>query len=851
MKKRLINNAIIPEELYILRDADRQLKSIIEDMGRPGYILVSRQMGKTNLLINAKRKYENNEDFFIYVDLSNPFPDARSCFENIVDTFIDVNFDRFTGLEDRIRTIRKNNTLPPHRQHLNELRLILNFIPGKLVVVLDEIDGLIKTDYSDVIFSQIRSIYFSRANFEELNRLTYILSGVIDPKNLIKDPTISPFNIGAKIFLNDFTFQEFTELVDKLDYQLSEDLINHIFSWTNGNPRLSWDVISEVENYILENDKIPLRDDIDKLISDLYFVNYNKPPIDHIRELVKADPEMKKVLVGLQYGKKDGVSDALKDKLYLAGIINYESSSSIGIKNKIIENALSEEWLLSIQNEVSYTTALDLINKDSFKEAILVLEKLIEGENDEYILNSLYYQIGLSHYKLRTYNTSLDYLNKISEEAERDSLKLFFSACFLKGSINLELGKFDNSISDFASILSRKLGDEIFTSSIILHGSAVLGQNRKAKLNSTISEFRELLNLIESKKIKVDNESTTIAYLNFILGHLYGRIFENTNEDVNESILYFEKALATTNNVIIPQIYHSLINAISDLDSKEEQLENLLMFLEDKMLLPSSFASEAPIDFSWPTLKEIIKIIVFQKSENKLERILKLYESITIESLLEINEDLILSSLFSPAEFLVNFTKRYFDKRLNENINFQIFSHEIALTTLQKEDLRMQAKYIKDLAQKEEFSLTKLDLLIIHHTINGFDRAGDYINAIELTKLNPIFSNRILRHQRPDYLLLLVQKMNLLYKYKMNIKDSVKEVISWLDNNNNFSAFSLLSLENINSIKSTISAYLNEGIKYDRNDILEYEFAGQKLNAKYKNIMNDLKENKIKITNIL
>lgn len=847
MKKIFINNAIIPEELYIQRDADRQLKTIIEDMGRPGYILVSRQMGKTNLLINAKRKYENNNDFFIYVDLSNPFPNAKSCFENIIDTFIDVNCDKFPDLEDKIAINRKNNSLPPHRQHLNELRFILNRIQGRLVVVLDEIDGLIKTDYSDVIFSQIRSIYFSRVNFKELNQLTYILSGVIDPKNLIKDPTISPFNIGAKIFLNDFTFHEFSELVDKLDCQLPLDLIEHIFSWTNGNPRLSWDIIAEVENYILEHNELPSEREIDKLISELYFVNYNKPPIDHIRELVKADSEMRKALIGIHYRKNEGVSDALKDKLYLAGIINYESSNSISIKNKIIENALSEEWLLSIQNNASFASALDLINRDSYKEAISVLEKLIEGESDRFILGTLYYQLGLSYYKLRVFNKSLDYLNKMSKDIERDSLKLFFSACFLKGLINLELGKFEKSIQEFSTVISRKLGDEVFTSTLITYGSAILAQNQKNQIKLTIVEFKELLNLIESKKLKVDNESTTISYLNFLLGHLNGRV----NEDLAECTLYFEKALKTNNHSIIPQIYHSLIETIPNLENKEDLLENLLQFLEDKKLVPSSFMAETPIDFTWSTLKEIIVLVVLQKSEDKLERILRLYDSITIDSLLEMNEDLILSSLFLPAEFLVDFTKRYFETKLNETINFQIFSHEIALTTLQRENLLMQSNYIHDLARKEEFSLTKLDLLIIHNTINGYDQSGDYKSAINLTKLNPNFSNRILRRHRPDYLLLLVQRMNLLYKYKFNVKESVKEVTLWLENNSNFSAFSLLSLENINSIKNTISVYLNDGIKYDRNDLLEYEIEGKKLIGKYKNLANDIKAKKIKITNIM
>ena len=85
MSKILKPYTIIPPDLYVQRDADKQVRNIISDMGRPGYVLVSRQMGKTNLLLNAKRKLETSDDVFIYIDLSNVFQNAKGCFENIID----------------------------------------------------------------------------------------------------------------------------------------------------------------------------------------------------------------------------------------------------------------------------------------------------------------------------------------------------------------------------------------------------------------------------------------------------------------------------------------------------------------------------------------------------------------------------------------------------------------------------------------------------------------------------------------------------------------------------------------------------------------------------------------------
>jgi hypothetical protein len=53
--KYLKPSTIIPSDLYVDRAADRQLRQIISDMGRPGYVLVARQMGKTNLLLHAQQ----------------------------------------------------------------------------------------------------------------------------------------------------------------------------------------------------------------------------------------------------------------------------------------------------------------------------------------------------------------------------------------------------------------------------------------------------------------------------------------------------------------------------------------------------------------------------------------------------------------------------------------------------------------------------------------------------------------------------------------------------------------------------------------------------------------------------
>ena len=126
MKVRLMSCTIVPEQLYVERDADRQLKSIIDEMERPGYVLVSRQMGKTNLLIHAKDNYENDREVYVYVDFSTVDDlTERDFFRNVIDTAIETHYEIFKEANSIISSLRQDSTLSNQRQYTREIRILL------------------------------------------------------------------------------------------------------------------------------------------------------------------------------------------------------------------------------------------------------------------------------------------------------------------------------------------------------------------------------------------------------------------------------------------------------------------------------------------------------------------------------------------------------------------------------------------------------------------------------------------------------------------------------------------------------------------------------------------------------
>jgi len=367
MKDKILTPCtIIPKSLYIHRHADYILRQVIEDMERPGYILVARQMGKTNLLINAKRELQNDNNIFVYLDLSAILGEsARKYFQNVIDMAIETNKDTFNKVKDLIYDGRKKLMREGYEEHADELRVLLKTISGKLVIILDEIDALTKKQFSEQIFVQIRSIYYARVNFPEYKRLTYILSGVARPIALIKNDFISPFNIGQEIFLDDFNYDEFLKFLNKAELKLSDDVIKRLYFWANGNPRITWDICSEVETYLCEGKEIGVKT-VDDIVNKLYLTYLDKAPIDHIRGLVENDSEIREAIIKLKHHGEEKLSNAIKRKLYLAGIIN-SHSDPVCIKNKVIEHSLSDQWLQHIEKK----------EKNNSDMNMLILEALI------------------------------------------------------------------------------------------------------------------------------------------------------------------------------------------------------------------------------------------------------------------------------------------------------------------------------------------------------------------------------------------------------------------------------------------------------------------------------------------
>jgi len=602
MAKILRKYTTIPSHLYVERNADSQIRQIIDDMDRPGYVLVARQMGKTNLLFNAKRELQSNSTIITYIDLSNVFDNERDCYRNIIDSILDSNLDDFNGVAKEIENERLVKNLPPHKEHIHELRKILNSHIGKIVIILDEIDALRTAHYSDKIFAQIRSNYFVRTNYPEFENLTYILSGVIEPTELIKDRNKSPFNIGEKIYLDDFTFEEHLEFISKSKLNISKEIIQEIYDWTSGNPRLTFDICSEVEDFLSKNEEIN-KSNIKEIVDKKYLTNFDVAPVDHIRELVTNNATIRNAISNIRKSG-NGISSEIKSKLYLFGIINSDFNN-ISIKNKIIDLSLTEDWLKSVERQAK---SLFEIGSDAIMKGFDVeggIETLKEYlDSDLNIPNaqrqlSIYY-IGYGYHSLYRFKESNKYLLQqiISCDISTDlhyRQKLFIGLNYLSLKVYDEGEKYLNEIINEYKDSPPYLNALLNLSKSLLEKGFEENKERSKELLQAIIRDADKVELDESDRLTI-NEFKTLAY--YYLAEI------NSNDaKIKEALDLIEDSLKFADKPYIPELLFS--KYILQDENNKDLIENIYEFISTNHIKFAQYTSE--ISFTERNLKNYLR----------------------------------------------------------------------------------------------------------------------------------------------------------------------------------------------------------------------------------------------------
>jgi WD40 repeat protein len=328
---------------YVERQADRELLAALH-AAEYCYALNTRQMGKSSLMVRAAARLRAEGFTVAVLDLTaigqNLTPEQ--WYGGLLGR-LGRQLDREVELE---AFWEAHPGVGPLQRWMMALQdVVLRKRRGQVVIFVDEIDAVRSLPFSaDEFFAAIRECYTRRAEDPEFGRLTFCLLGVATPSDLIRDTRMSPFNIGRRVQVTDFTPEEALPLAAMLPGR--EATLSRVLRWTGGNPYMTQrlcEAVSEAGD----------AGQVDALCSSLFLTRAASEADDNLafvrNRLLRNEADLASLLDlygKVQSGRRvpDDETNPLCGILKLSGAVT-EAGGFLKVRNRIYDQVFDRHWV--------------------------------------------------------------------------------------------------------------------------------------------------------------------------------------------------------------------------------------------------------------------------------------------------------------------------------------------------------------------------------------------------------------------------------------------------------------------------------------------------------------------------
>ena len=226
---------------YVRREADDDVERSMLTAGSTIIVKGPRQVGKSSLIARALKRANERGQHGVYVD-----------FQLVDEKYLRTLGDVFWYLAGRMSRALSTHLRPADvwnrkDDSIGEKEGITEFIREavladkgiSIVLVVDEVDRLFNREYRDDFFATVRGWHNYRAIDDRWIGLNLLLAHAIDPALWIGDLNQSPFNVGDRVRLHDFTSLQVRDLNARHGSPLKTDgEIESLMDLVGGHPYL-------------------------------------------------------------------------------------------------------------------------------------------------------------------------------------------------------------------------------------------------------------------------------------------------------------------------------------------------------------------------------------------------------------------------------------------------------------------------------------------------------------------------------------------------------------------------------------------------------------------------------------